>query len=58
MSNASTTKGKADDEMLIKEDKNKQRIDMVVVLIFAYTEYVVPDDGYSPVDALDRMDWG
>lgn len=58
MSNASTTKGKADDEMLIKENKNKQRIDMVVVLVFGYTEYVVPDDGYNAIDALDSMDWG
>ena len=58
MSNASTSKGKADDEMLIKENKNKQRIDMVVVLIFAYTEYVVPDDGYNVLDALDSLDWG
>lgn len=40
MLNASTSKGKADDEMLIKEDKNKKRIDMVVVLIFGYTEFV------------------
>ena len=58
MSNASTTKGKADDEMLIKENKNKQRIDMVVVLVFGYTEYVVPDDGYNAIDALDSVDWG
>lgn len=40
MNKASTSKGKADDEMLIKEDKNKQRIDMVVVLIFSHTEFV------------------
>ena len=58
MSNASTTKGKADDEMLIKENKNKQRIDMVVVLVFGYTEYVLPDGGYNAIDALDNMDWG
>ena len=57
MSNASTSKGKADDEMLIKEDKNKQRIDMVVVLIFAYTEFVLPDDGYTAIDALDNVNW-
>ena len=38
MSNAITTKGKADDEMLAKENKNKQRIDMVAVLIFGMTE--------------------
>lgn len=40
MKKASTSKGKGDDEMLVKEDKNKFRIDMVVVLVFGYTEYV------------------
>ncbi|QLY82240.1 terminase large subunit [Clostridium intestinale] len=40
MNKASTSKGKADDEMLIKENKNKQRIDMVVVLIFTHSEFV------------------
>ncbi len=58
MRNAITTKGKSDDEMLAKEDKNKQRIDMVAVLIFAYTEFVVLDEGYSAIDALDNVDWG
>lgn len=43
MNKASTSKGKGDDEMLIKEDKNKFRIDMVVVLIFGYTEFVSTD---------------
>ncbi|MBC5628533.1 terminase large subunit [Clostridium sp. NSJ-6] len=58
MRNAITTKGKSDDEMLAKEDKNKQRIDMVAALIFAYTEFVVLDEGYSAIDALDNVDWG
>ena len=58
MRNAITTKGRSDDEMLAKEDKNKQRIDMVAALIFAYTEFVVVDDGYNALDALDSMDWG
>lgn len=58
MQNAITTKGKSDDEMLQKENKNKQRIDMVAVLIFAYTEFVVPESGYNAIDALDSMDWG
>lgn len=40
MNKASTSKGKADDEMLIKEDKNKQRIDMAVVIVFCHTEFV------------------
>ena len=58
MQNAITTKGKSDDEMLQKENKNKQRIDIVAVLIFAYTEFVVPESGYNAIDALDSMDWG
>lgn len=57
MNKASTTKGKADDEMLIKEDKNKQRIDMVVVLVFCYTEFVSGDTHYNAVDALEKADW-
>lgn len=58
MRNAITNKGKSDDEMLDKEDKNKQRIDMVAVLIFAYTEFVVPEEGYNAIDKLEEMDWG
>lgn len=57
MNKASTSKGKADDEMLIKEDKNKQRIDMVVVLVFCYTEFVGGTTHYDAVDALEKMDW-
>ena len=57
MSNAITTKGKADDEMLQKEDKNKQRIDMVAVLIFAYTELLGEDVVYNALEALEAMDW-
>lgn len=33
---ATTSVGKADDEMLCKEDKNKMRIDLVATLIFVY----------------------
>jgi phage terminase large subunit-like protein len=57
MINASTTKGKADDEMLNKEDKNKQRIDMVVVLVFAFTELLEATSKYDAMDALDNTDW-
>lgn len=62
MLNASTTKGKADDEMLIKENKNKQRIDMIVVLVFAYTEFVAVDNKvdagkYADKDFLNKL-WG
>jgi phage terminase large subunit-like protein len=57
MRNATTSKGKADDEMLNKENKNKQRIDMVVVLIFCYTELIDDGNNYSAIDILDSMDW-
>lgn len=57
MKNATTSKGKADDEMLNKEDKNKQRIDMVVVLVFGYTELIDDGSSYNAIEALDSMDW-
>lgn len=57
MLNAITSKGKADDEMLKKENKNKQRIDMVVVLIFAYADILGGDTRYDPMEALENMDW-
>ncbi|ELC8387925.1 terminase large subunit [Clostridium perfringens] len=57
MSNAITHKGKSDDEMLAKEDKNKQRIDMVAALIFCYTQLIVDEESYNPFDALEKMDW-
>ncbi|OPD21415.1 terminase large subunit [Clostridium botulinum] len=59
MSNAITTVGKSDDEMLAKEDKNKQRIDMVAVLIFAYTELIGEDYTYNALEELEKMseDW-
>ena len=59
MSNAITIPGKSDDEMLAKEDKNKQRIDMVAVLIFAYTELLGEDYTYNALEELEKMseDW-
>jgi phage terminase large subunit-like protein len=56
MNKASTSKGKSDDEMLIKEDKNKQRIDMVVVLVFAFTEFLDSNSSYDAIAALDKME--
>lgn len=57
MSIAITHNGKGDDEMLAKEDKNKQRIDLVAALIFCYTQLVVDDEQYSPFNALLNTDW-
>ncbi|MCB2300646.1 terminase large subunit [Clostridium tagluense] len=49
VNNATTSVGKSDDEMLNKEDKNKQRIDMVVVLVFAYTELLEDKPKQTPI---------
>ena len=57
MQNAITKKGTSDDEMLQKENKNKQRIDMVVVLVFTYTEFVVQVEEYDPIEALENANW-
>ena len=58
MRNAVTSKGKSDDEMLAKENKNKQRIDMAAVLIFAYTEFVAGEvEKYDPFEELEKQDW-
>lgn len=60
MSNAITEKGKADDEMIAKFNKfkNKVRIDLVAVLVFAYTELVVEEDtSYDAIDALENANW-
>lgn len=55
MSNAITTVGKSDDEMLAKENKNKERIDMVAVLIFAYTQLLVEEKQFSLSDAFESL---
>lgn len=57
MSNAITTKGKSDDEMLAKENKNKQRIDMVAALIFCYTQLLRDNNNYNAIEQLLNMNW-
>ncbi|NMM65488.1 terminase large subunit [Clostridium sp. P21] len=57
MNNAITKHGTSDDEMLQKEDKNKQRIDMAAVLVFGYTELVGEDCSYNALEELDKMNW-
>lgn len=60
MSNAITEKGKADDEMVAKFNKykNKVRIDLVAAIVFAYTELVIEEDtSYNAIDALDNANW-
>ena len=43
--------------MLAKENKNKERIDMVAVLIFAYTQLIIEEEKYDPIAALEESDW-
>lgn len=57
MGNAITTVGKSDDEMLAKENKNKERIDMVAVLIFCYTQLIVEEPTFDVNKALDNCNW-
>jgi len=56
MRNAITNKGKSDDEMLSKEDKNKQRVDMAVVLIFCFTElFDIDETNYLTEEYLKKL---
>lgn len=57
MSNATLSTGKADDIMLYKERKsNNTRIDLAVVLIFAYEElYLENEDKYDVEDAWNNV---
>lgn len=61
MSNAITEKGKADDEMIAKYNKfkNKVRIDLVAATVFGYTELVIDETKpkYDPLAALDNANW-
>lgn len=57
VSNAITIKGRSDDEMLQKENKNKQRIDMLVVLIFIHSELHLIEQEYDAIKALETMNW-
>ena len=42
--------------MLAKENKQKQRIDMVAVLIFCFTELIVKQESYNSLDSLKKME--
>lgn len=56
MTNAVTHKGKSDDEMLAKENKNKQRIDMVAVLVFCMTQlYKDEPSAASYAEELEKL---
>lgn len=57
MGNAVTTKGKSDDEMLAKENKNKERIDPIATLVFCYTQFVEEEEKYDAMAALEEENW-
>lgn len=61
VSNAILNKGKSEDVMLAKEDKNKQRIDLLAAAIFAYSQLYLLDKEVDLTkatnDFLDRMGW-
>lgn len=54
MSCATTSVGKSDDEMLNKQNKQKERIDLVATLIFCYTQLMV-EDNYDGVDDFEAF---
>lgn len=54
MSCATTSVGKSDDEMLNKQNKNKERIDLVATLIFCYTQLML-DNSYDALEELESI---
>jgi phage terminase large subunit-like protein len=62
MSNATVVKGRTTDDILLaKENKNKQRIDLVVAAIFCYSQLYLEDDDIDinevTEDYLKMMGW-
>lgn len=62
VSNATTVKGRTTDDILLaKENKNKQRIDLVVAAIFCYSQLYLEDDDIDinevTEDYLKMMGW-
>lgn len=61
VSNAVLMKGKSEDVMLAKENKNKQRIDLLVASTFCYSQLYLLDSKINinevTNDYLDMMRW-
>ena len=56
VSNAVEVRAKVTEDILLaKENKNKQRIDMLMASIFAFSEIYIEEDVYDPVAALQNM---
>lgn len=58
---ATLQKGKSEDVMLAKENKNKQRIDLLVATIFCYSKLYLDDKAdlnkYITDDYLEKLGW-
>ena len=58
MSNALVSTGKAGDIMIMKHrESNNTRVDMAVVLPFAYSQLYLKQIEYNPVEQLLNTDW-
>lgn len=62
VSNATLNKGKSEDVMLAKENKNKQRIDLLVASTFCYSQLYLTDNKldvnkYADIEFLNKL-WG
>jgi phage terminase large subunit-like protein len=55
---ATTIKGKSTDDILLcKENKNKQRIDLLVASTFAYSKLYLEEEKYDAIEALENANW-
>jgi phage terminase large subunit-like protein len=58
---ATLQKGKSEDVMLAKENKNKQRIDLLVASVFCYSQLYLDDkvdlNKYITDDYLEKLGW-
>jgi len=56
VSNAVEVRAKVTEDILLaKENKNKQRIDMLLAGIFAFSEIYIEEEKYDPIEALKNM---
>lgn len=58
VSNAVEVRAKVTEDILLaKENKNKQRIDLLMASIFAFSQLFIEEEQYNPISALETMDW-
>lgn len=58
VSNAVEVRAKVTEDILLaKKNKNKQRIDLLMASIFAFSQLFIEEEGYDSADALLKQDW-